>query len=190
MRSTHRRRRIRRDAAETSHGTCVDGSHETALRTRQLRVDNRPFLYSREAPMTCERIVCAFDVSHETHEGTAWVNLDESSSSRQPPRRRWQDSPHSRPPVAYATDALVRSASPYSPIVAAEPNVKELAMLALDAAKSAGAEYADVRFVRNRKSESFRRASSACRASPTTRPTASAFARSSVARGASPRVAI
>ena len=40
--------------------------------------------------------------------------------------------------------------SPYSPIVAAEPNVKELAALALDAAKSAGADYADVRFVRNR----------------------------------------
>jgi TldD protein len=31
-----------------------------------------------------------------------------------------------------------------------EPNVKELAMVALNAAKSAGAEYADVRFVRNR----------------------------------------
>jgi TldD protein len=46
-----------------------------------------------------------------------------------------------------ATDALV---SPYSAIVAAEPNVKELAMLALDTAKSAGAGYADVRFVRNR----------------------------------------
>jgi TldD protein len=46
-----------------------------------------------------------------------------------------------------ATDALV---SPYSPLVAAEPNVKELAMVALDAAKSAGADYADVRFVRNR----------------------------------------
>ena len=50
-----------------------------------------------------------------------------------------------------ATDALVSPPpSPYSPIVAAEPNVKELAMLALDAAKSAGADYADVRFVRNR----------------------------------------
>jgi TldD protein len=49
----------------------------------------------------------------------------------------------------YATDALV-APSPYSPIVAAEPNVKELAMIALDAAKSAGADYADVRFVRNR----------------------------------------
>jgi TldD protein len=40
--------------------------------------------------------------------------------------------------------------SPYSPIVAGEPNVKELAALALEAAKSAGADYADVRFVRNR----------------------------------------
>jgi len=40
--------------------------------------------------------------------------------------------------------------SPYSPLVAAEPNVKELAVVALDAAKGAGAEYADVRFVRNR----------------------------------------
>ena len=55
-----------------------------------------------------------------------------------------------------ATDALVSPPqSPYSPIVAAEPNVKELAMLALDAAKSAGADYADVRFVRNRKPERF-----------------------------------
>jgi TldD protein len=40
--------------------------------------------------------------------------------------------------------------SPYSPIIAGEPNVKELAALALEAAKSAGADYADVRFVRNR----------------------------------------
>jgi TldD protein len=51
----------------------------------------------------------------------------------------------------HATGALVSPPlSPYSPLVAAEPNVKELAMLALDAAKHAGAEYADVRFVRNR----------------------------------------
>jgi len=50
-----------------------------------------------------------------------------------------------------ATDALVAPPqSPYSPIVAAEPNVKELAAIALEAAKSAGAGYADVRFVRNR----------------------------------------
>jgi TldD protein len=54
----------------------------------------------------------------------------------------------------FATDTLVSPysalVSPYSAIVAAEPNVKELAMLALDAAKSAGAGYADIRFVRNR----------------------------------------
>jgi TldD protein len=50
-----------------------------------------------------------------------------------------------------AIDALVSPPqSPYSALVNAEPNVKELAMLALDAAKSAGADYADVRFVRNR----------------------------------------
>jgi TldD protein len=53
-----------------------------------------------------------------------------------------------------ATDALVPPhVSPdslYSASVSAEPNVKELAMLALDAAKAAGADYADVRFVRNR----------------------------------------
>ena len=40
--------------------------------------------------------------------------------------------------------------SPYSPIIAGEPNVKDLAARALEAAKSAGADYADVRFVRNR----------------------------------------
>src|SRR6185503_9064480 len=53
-----------------------------------------------------------------------------------------------------ATDTLVpprvSSDSLYSASVNAEPNVKELAMLALDTAKSAGADYADVRFVRNR----------------------------------------
>jgi TldD protein len=49
-----------------------------------------------------------------------------------------------------ATDALVAPSSPYSSLVTAEPNVKELAMIALDAAKGAGADYADVRFVRNR----------------------------------------
>ena len=51
----------------------------------------------------------------------------------------------------FATDALVSPlVSPYSAVVSAEPNVKELAMLALDAARSAGAGYADIRFVRNR----------------------------------------
>jgi TldD protein len=50
-----------------------------------------------------------------------------------------------------AADALVSPLlSPYRADVAGEPNVKELALLALDAAKSAGAGYADVRFVRNR----------------------------------------
>jgi TldD protein len=50
-----------------------------------------------------------------------------------------------------AADALVSPLlSPYHADVAGEPNVKELALLALDAAKSAGAGYADVRFVRNR----------------------------------------
>src|SRR4029079_2968037 len=38
----------------------------------------------------------------------------------------------------------------HPPLSSAEPNVKELAMVALDAAKGAGADYADVRFVRNR----------------------------------------
>src|SRR3954466_13964905 len=38
--------------------------------------------------------------------------------------------------------------SPYSPIIAGEPNVKDLAARALEAAKTAGADYADVRFVR------------------------------------------
>ncbi|MEO7083524.1 MAG: TldD/PmbA family protein [Gemmatimonadaceae bacterium] len=49
-----------------------------------------------------------------------------------------------------ATDAFVSPFSSLSADSAAEPNVKELAMLALDTAKSAGANYADVRFVRNR----------------------------------------
>jgi TldD protein len=48
------------------------------------------------------------------------------------------------------TDAFVSPFTPLSAEHAAEPNVKELAMLALDTAKSAGANYADVRFVRNR----------------------------------------
>ncbi|HEY5061566.1 MAG TPA: DNA gyrase modulator, partial [Gemmatimonadaceae bacterium] len=55
------------------------------------------------------------------------------------------------PTGRHATDALVSPiVSPYSAAVAAEPNIAELAMLALDSAKSAGASYADVRFVRNR----------------------------------------
>ena len=51
-----------------------------------------------------------------------------------------------------SADALVSplDPSPSSGVLAAEPNVKELAAVALDAAKSAGADYADVRFVRNR----------------------------------------
>jgi TldD protein len=49
-----------------------------------------------------------------------------------------------------ATDAFVSPFASLSAEHAAEPNVKELAMLALDTARSAGANYADVRFVRNR----------------------------------------
>ncbi|HXT14548.1 MAG TPA: TldD/PmbA family protein [Gemmatimonadaceae bacterium] len=49
-----------------------------------------------------------------------------------------------------AADSLVSPLNPYAAPIAAEPNIKELAAVALDAAKSAGADYADVRFVRNR----------------------------------------
>src|SRR4051812_7129881 len=49
-----------------------------------------------------------------------------------------------------ATDALSSPLSPTSAPLSAEPNIKDLAAIALDAAKSAGAGYADVRFVRNR----------------------------------------
>jgi TldD protein len=55
------------------------------------------------------------------------------------------------PTGRFATDALVSHFdSPYAAHFAGEPNIKELATIALDAAKSAGADYADVRFVRNR----------------------------------------
>ena len=54
------------------------------------------------------------------------------------------------PTGRFSTDALLTPESPYSAALAAEPNIKELAAVALDAAKSAGAGYADVRFVRNR----------------------------------------
>lgn len=54
------------------------------------------------------------------------------------------------PTGRHATDALSPPQSPYSAAIGAEPNIKELAAIALDAAKSAGAGYADVRFVRNR----------------------------------------
>ena len=49
-----------------------------------------------------------------------------------------------------ATDALIPPQSLRQPVVAPEPSISELAAVALDAAKGAGAEYADVRFVRNR----------------------------------------
>src|SRR4051812_36597785 len=55
------------------------------------------------------------------------------------------DLPHPHLSHEYSTSGSASAA-----VAAAEPNVKELAMLALDAAKSAGADYADVRFVRNR----------------------------------------
>jgi TldD protein len=55
------------------------------------------------------------------------------------------------PTGRFSADALLPPpSSPYNANIAAEPNVRELAMIALDAAKSAGASYADVRFVRNR----------------------------------------
>src|SRR5690348_3633282 len=50
----------------------------------------------------------------------------------------------------HATDALVSPRNSYNAPLTAEPNIRELAGIALDAAKGAGAEYADVRFVRNR----------------------------------------
>ena len=49
-----------------------------------------------------------------------------------------------------ATDALYPPQASYEQAIAPEPSISELAAVALDAAKSAGAEYADVRFVRNR----------------------------------------
>jgi TldD protein len=48
---------------------------------------------------------------------------------------------------ASARAATLRAAAVPSP---GDPNIKELALLALDAARSAGASYADVRFTRNR----------------------------------------
>ncbi len=55
------------------------------------------------------------------------------------------------PTGLHTADTLVPPhQSPYSAIVSAEPNIKELVAIALDAAKGAGADYADVRFVRNR----------------------------------------
>jgi len=56
----------------------------------------------------------------------------------------------SRASATSTVDALAALAPSDAAIAAAEPNVRELATLALDAAKSAGADYADVRFVRNR----------------------------------------
>ena len=53
------------------------------------------------------------------------------------------------PTGRFPSDALSLPSNSSS-VVAAEPNIKELAAIALDAAKSAGAGYADVRFVRNR----------------------------------------
>jgi len=48
------------------------------------------------------------------------------------------------------TDALIAPQSLRERALAPEPGISELAAVALDAAKGAGAEYADVRFVRNR----------------------------------------
>jgi TldD protein len=48
------------------------------------------------------------------------------------------------------TDALIAPQSLRERALAPEPSISELAAVALDAAKGAGAEYADVRFVRNR----------------------------------------
>src|SRR3569833_2363266 len=56
-----------------------------------------------------------------------------------------------------SSDALSSPPSAHSALIAAEPNIKELAAFALDAAKSAGAGYADVRFVRNRNQNVFTR---------------------------------
>ena len=55
-----------------------------------------------------------------------------------------------RAAVGSAADAFSALGHVPDAAAAAEPNVRELATLALDAAKSAGADYADVRFVRNR----------------------------------------
>jgi TldD protein len=49
-----------------------------------------------------------------------------------------------------AADALSALGRAPDAAAVAEPNVRELATVALDAAKGAGADYADVRFVRNR----------------------------------------
>jgi len=52
--------------------------------------------------------------------------------------------------VPAAARAAALSAAPSSSPFLDDPDLKELAHLALDAARSAGASYADVRFARNR----------------------------------------
>jgi hypothetical protein len=50
----------------------------------------------------------------------------------------------------FATDALNPPQSIRESAIAPEPSITELAAVAPDAAKGAGAEYADARFIRNR----------------------------------------
>ena len=90
------------------------------------------------------------------------------------PPPRSLDSPRFPPPPA-ARCSRRRSRSPS---VGDDPDIKALAHLALDAARSAGASYADVRFATTARSRSSP-ANSACRDSSTTRPEASASAPSS-----------
>ncbi len=52
---------------------------------------------------------------------------------------------------------LFSPSSPDAPLNPADPALKELAMIAIDAAKGAGANYADVRFSRNRSQNLFTR---------------------------------
>jgi TldD protein len=56
-------------------------------------------------------------------------------------------------PAASPTPSAPTAANATASIAHGEPDTKELAMLALDAAKSAGAEYADVRISRNRNQQ-------------------------------------
>ena len=100
------------------------------------------FLYSRELHSSLAHRSSRARIASREAEGTAWGHPAGSSSGRRPlPPPRSPDSPRFPPPPAPRF-------SRRPPAVAASrrrPDLKALAHLALDAARSAGASYADVR---------------------------------------------
>jgi TldD protein len=139
--------------SETKPLDAADGSPSTRARAIHYCLAFRAFLYSREL----QRIaVCSTGRAPHEHDRRGYC----VGSSRREFVRTTSVAAAAIAGLAAvpaAARAAALRAAPSSPTFLGDPDFKELAHVALDAARSAGATYADVRFSRNRSQSVFTR---------------------------------